>query len=303
VSERTLKQLVGALVVVAAIWLVTRLLSGGGGGIEASGEIATLFEGMTPDAVQAVRMTGPDGTAELSRATGRWTVNGWDADGVQVSQLLNELRLMEVGDLVATNPANHQRMGVDDEGAVRVEVDVDGDTRTVLIGDQGPRFGTAYGRLPGEDDVYVLEGDLRTHARKSVDAWRDKEIVAVDTAAVGRIEIERDGTSYAVVRGDSVWTLEDGGDVDAIQVRNVLVELSSVVASGFLTEADSLFVAPPGASSRAYSSSGETLAEITIGSGEGERWARAVGDSVTYRLSTFRVGRLAPTLETMRGGS
>ena len=171
------------------------------------------------------------------------------------------------------------------------------------MGKQGPRFGTAYGRLPGEDAVYVIEGDLRVHVRRRLDDWRDKEIVAIDSSRVSRIEVERDGDAYTLVRGDSAWSFEDGGEVDAFQVRNVLIELSSMIASGFLTEEDSLFALPQGGSNIAYSTDGDVLAEVTIGSGEGERWARTVGVDIVYRLSTFRVGRIAPTRDAVEPGS
>jgi len=44
-----------------------------------------------------------------------------------------------VGDLVATNPANHERMGVSADSARTVELDVAGATRALMFGDEGPR--------------------------------------------------------------------------------------------------------------------------------------------------------------------
>lgn len=302
-SERTLKQLVGALVVIVGIWLVASFLSRGGGSIGATGDIASFFDGMSRDAIAAVRFDGPTGSMEIRRTGGTWTANGFEADTASIARLVSALSGMEVGDLAATNPANHARMGVSADSATVVGVEVGGELRSILIGDQGPRFGTAYGRLPDEDEVYVLEGDLRVQARRPLDDWRNKEIAAVDTARVARVEIERDGDGYALVRGDSLWTFEDGGEADQTEVRGILSELATVIAAGFLTEDDSLFALPEGGSSVAYSADGEALARVTIGSGEGERWARTPGDSIVYRLSTFRVGRLAPTLEEVRPGA
>ena len=39
----------------------------------------------------------------------------------------------------------------------------------------------------------------------------------------------------------------------------------------------------------AYSRTGEVLAEITLGSGPGDRWARTTTDEYVYRVSSFRV--------------
>jgi hypothetical protein len=302
-SERTLKQLVGALVVAVAVWLVVSLVSGGGGSIGASGEAAEFFEGIAVSSVDAARFTSVAGSTELRRLDGRWTANGFPADSGTVARFLEALADMRLGDLAATNPSNHARMGVSDDSATTFEIDLAGATRALLVGKQGPRFGTGYGRFPGEDQVFVIEGDLRAHAQRRLDDWRDKEVVSVDTSLVVRIEVERDGTDYALVRGDSLWLLEDGGQADQAQVRNILAELSSMQSSGFLIETDSLYALPQDGATRAYADSGEVLAEITIGSGEGERWARRAGSEIVHRVSTFRIGRIAPTREAIGPGS
>lgn len=301
-SDRTLKLLVGALAVAVALWAVASLISGGGGAIGATGEAARFFEGVDSSSIESLRMDGPTGAVELTRAAGGWRVNGWEAGPSTVDRFLTALAEAEIGDLAATNPANHARMGVSADSAVTLELRTDGGSRTLLVGDQGPRFGTAYGRLPDRDEVYVIEGDIRGHVRRGVDEWRDTEILAVDTASVARVEIERDGDAYALVRGDSVWTFEGGDPVDPLQARNVLTELASMIAAGFLTEGDSIYRLPQGGSSIAYAADGSVLAEVTVGTGDGERWVRAAGDSVVYRLSTFRVGRLVPTRETLAPG-
>lgn len=298
-SERGLKRLVGALVIVVALWAVTSLLSGGGGSIAASGAIAGFFDEITPTSVDVVRLDGSDGPIELLREDSAWTANGFEADAAVIGRMFAALYDVEIGDLVATNPANHDRMGVSQDSAVTFEVQVSGETRTILVGKTGPRFATAYGRLPDEDEVYLIEGDLRVHVTRRLDDWRNKQIVAIDTSRAVRLEVERDGDAYTLVRGDSAWTFEDGAEAVAFQVRNILAELSSLIAAGFVMEGDSLYASPPGGVISAYSADGVTLATVTIGEGEGERWVRASGNDVVYRLSTFRVGRLAPTREAM----
>jgi len=300
VSDRTLKALVGALVIAVAVWLLSNLLSGGGGAIGASGDVVGVFEGVTQDGVDLVRLSGPSGDVTLSRVEGGWTADGFAADSATVQRLLSSLAEAEVGDLVAINPANHERMGVSADSAIVLELEATGRTRTVLVGNQGPRFETAYVRMPDEDEVYLLEGDLRVHLRRPLDDWRNKNIVRVDTSRVERLALERDGDRYVVIRGDSAWSFEDGGEVDQNRVRNVLAELRSVLAAGFLTEGDSLYGLAQAASAVAYADDGSVLAEVTLGAGEGERWARTPGDSIVYRISAFRAGRLVPTLEEVR---
>jgi len=301
-SERMLKQLVGALFLTVALWAIVSFLSSGGGSIAASGEIADFFEELGEASIDGVRIAGPDGEVELARAGGDWTANGFPADSGAISRLLGVLGELAVGDLVATNPANHDRMGVSVDSAVSVDFDVGGDSRSILVGRQGRRYATSYVRLPGEDEVYLLEGDLRIQVLRRLDDWRDRKMASIDSAAVSRIEIERDGDAYTMVRGDSAWTFEGGGVVNPFAVVGVLSELSSLMASGFLADSDSIAVLEQGGTTVAYSDTGEVLAEITIGSGSGDRWARTVTADYLYRVSSFRVGRVAPTREVAGWG-
>ena len=48
---------------------------------------------------------------------------------------------------------------------------------------------------------------------------------------------------------------------------------------------------------------GNVLAEVTIGSGTSERWVKASGDDVIYRLASFRIDRITPTRERMEPSS
>lgn len=302
-SERTLKQLVGALVLAVALWAIVSFLAGGGGSITASGEIADFFEELGEAHIDGVRIVGPDGEMELVRAGDDWTANGFPADSGSISRLLGVLGELAVGDLAATNTANHDRMGVSLDSAVSVDFDVGGEWRSILVGRQGRRYATSYVRLPGEDEVYLLEGDLRIQVVRRLDDWRDRRMISVDSATVSRIEIERDGDAYTMVRGDSAWTFEAGGAVSPFAVLGVLSELSNLMASGFLADGDSIAALEPGGRTIAYSGSGDVLADIALGSGSGDRWARTAINDYLYRVSSFRVGRVAPTREDAGGGS
>lgn len=299
-SEGTLKRLVGALVVVVGLWLLAEAMSGGSGSIAASGEMASFFDDLDPATLEAVRMTRGDTTVELRPSDGGWVVNGFPADSGSVARFLDELGAAEVGDLAATNPDNHARMGVSADSAARLELVAAGDTRTLLVGDAGRRFGTSYVRLPGDDRVHLLEADLRPHVRRGIDQWRNRVMVSVDSSAVARIEVERDGDAYALVRGDSAWTFEGGGGLRSTAVQGILAELSRLVASGFVAEGDSIGGSPASSTTRALSADGELLAEVTVGEGTGERWARSGRDDYVYRVSTFRADRVAPPREDLQ---
>ena len=302
-SERTLKQLVGALALAVGVWLVASVFSRGEGAIEASGAITRYLDGLDGASVEAVTIRRAGDTIALERSGTAWTVNGFPADSGSVARLTTALDEAEISDLVATNPANHARMGVAADSAAEVELTVGGTARTLLVGDAGRQFGTAYVRLPDQDEVYLLEGDVRAQVVRDLDAWRNRTMIAIDTAAVARLEVERDGDAYEIVRGDSAWTFEGGGEVAPVALNGMLSELARLVATGFVAEGDSIAELDPAAVTRAYDAEGTVLAEITLGSGSGDRWARTASDDYLYRVSSFRAGRVAPTREEAEPGS
>jgi hypothetical protein len=125
-------------------------------------------------------------------------------------------------------------------------------------------------------------------------------MLAIDTSRVARIEVRRDDDEFTLVRADTVWTFDDGSEARPSQVGSLLGELGGgLVASRFVADEDSLAAEPPGGTTVAYSESGDVLAEVTVGSGTGDRWGMVAGDSVRYRLPGFRVNLIVPTLESV----
>jgi hypothetical protein len=303
VSDRTLKRLLAALGAVAAVWLVVFLVSRGNGSepAEITGPIATFFEGADSASLSAVRFLRSFDTLELRKVGETWEAGGFKSDSGAVSRFFQTLGDTEIEGIAATNPANHARMGLDADTAAAMELEQAGATRRILIGLDGPRAGTLYARLPDEDVVYLLDSGIRSYVFRQLDDWRNRRMLAIDTARVRRLTVERDGQSATLVRADSVWTFADGSPANARPIQNILGELAGgLVASRFVAATDSIGMLPPGGSTVAYSESGEQLAAVTVGSGTGDRWGMAAGDSVRYRLPPFRVDLIVPRVETLR---
>lgn len=301
-SAKTLKVLVWVLVAALVVWGGVTLVSRWtGGGPTAAPALADLLQGVKADSVTWVHLKGPNATDSvvLEHTGKRWTVNGMATDSSIVANFFTTLNNTRIGALVSTNPANQASMGLSKDSAWTLSFDLGGKPHALLVGKMGPRFGTAYVRLPGQDRVYMANGNLRPEVTRSVEDWRNKRIVAVDTSAVHRLEIRRDGESYTLVRGDSTWALAGGGAADKTAVKDILEELSGLQAAGFIEKGDSLGNRPEGAHVVALSASGDTLAQVTLGSGKADRWARTPGDSVTYRLAGWRVDRLVPKRKTV----
>jgi hypothetical protein len=296
-SGRALKTLVLALAALCLIWVLLTLMPSGDGGQGPPPSVAELFHGANSESVREIRIDGGDREEPLllDRVNGGWKVNGFRADSGSLARFWEALEGAEIGDLVATNPANHARLGLVPDSALTLRLELHSETRTVLVGKAGNRYGTVYVRLPDSDSAFLLEGNLRSLLTRSLSDWRNKRIATIDTARIERLELEMEGERITLVRADSIWTFSEGGEADSGTVRPILSELARLEAGGFAESEDSL--SARGAALTALGQTGDTLAYLEIGSGEGERWIRARGDSVTYTIPAWRVDRLLPTFQ------
>lgn len=298
-SEQALKRIVVVLVVLVGLWGLSSLASSrrGSSPPAAGGGVAAALGGLEGAHVESVRLDGPLATLTLERSGGAWTVNGYPADSVALDRLWNALENAEVGGLVATNPANHDRMGVSSDSAWTVEVTRTGGTlSTVLVGNSGPTFPSAYARLPGQDSVVVVGGDLRSAVARGLVAWRDKTVLRTDTAALARIVIEADDGTHALERPDTLWMV-NGEEADALAVGNLVRELNRLVATGFAEDPEEAEADPRRVT--ALDAAGDTLAAVEIAGTGSTLQARVPGNDVVYEVPEWRVNRIVPTLETL----
>ena len=288
-SEKTLKQAIYFLAAVTALYLLTTLLNQGGSGAPSGGnELAEALEAAA-ETTDRVVFSGPERTVTLERATDGWTVNGYLADSVAVARFWDALSGSRVGDVAATNPANHGRLGVTADSAWTLTI---GQEDRLLLGHAGPQFGTAYVRLPDADEVYVLRGDLRSTATRPLADWRDKLVLAVDTALVAAVEVRRDGDTRRWERGDSTWS-EGGGDADETEIRNLLQELAGFQATGFAADSVAMQETPD-RQVRAFDAAGNEMASVSLDEGDGNLRALSDQSPYVFEVPSWRADRIAP---------
>ena len=302
-STKNLVRLVVAAAGLLGAWLLVALIpSDNSGGLDDSNDWSVFFTRLNRVTVSRVRFDGTDGPRVLAKAGDRWTIDGLAADSGTVARFWDSVEDATATDLVARNPDNHARMGLAQDSAFAMTFELDSETRTVLVGNEGPSVGTSFIRQPDSDDTFLLSSNFNAHLTRAVSDWRDRRVVVVDTAAVTRIELSAAGSSYALSRGDSAWTIAGGGEADASAVRGLLEELSTLRANGFLEEGEELYGTPQEIGLTALTESGDMLADLRIGEGEGDRWVTVSGDDTVFRLPSFRVDRLVPSRERLEGG-
>ena len=304
-TERTLKRILLALAVLVVFYLVLKVVEGprrsGGGGGEGD-VLEALLQGASPETVRSVAFVYRGDTIRLEPSPEGWLVNGYLADEMMVEDFWTQLRSATVADLVATNPTNHERLGVSEELASLLDLEqVQGGTLSVLMGNPGPAWSDVYGRLREEDDVYLIRGNLRSAATRTVSQWRDKHIAALDTSMVSRIHVETDGVEATLSRGGEGWTV-DGVPADSGRVRSLLSELARLDATDFAP--DTLQLPTPTRSLVVLGLSEETLLHVKLAKGVAANWwlQRDEGGTV-YQVTGWRAGRLVPAADSLRANA
>ena len=298
-SEQTLKRIFGAFAVLVVLWGISAVFSSRGGrGPSGGADVAAVFEGLDATTVEAVEIDGPTHTLVLERRASVWMTGPYPADSSALDRLWRALSQAQVDRLVASNPASHARLGLSPDSAWTLRLTrSDGGTSTLLVGKSGPTLPSTFVRLPDQDDVVVISQDLRTPLTRTPANWRDKTVVRIDTSAVARVVIERDGNSYTVERGDSTWVV-DGEATPRTATTGLMQELTRFVANGFLEDGSASELDPKRVT--ALDANGDTLATVLFTGEEAPLHARIPGSDLIFEVSDFQVQRIAPELATLR---
>lgn len=182
--------------------------------------------------------TGDNETkAELVMETSLWkTVNPGDiADNSKVTSFLSELTTANVNRLASENMSNLTNYGLDDELATHIVLK-SGESQVAKVKISQASGGKYF--LIAEDSNQILEIKGNIDASSSIDNWRSRQILPIDTAAVTEIEL-RGRSSFVLGRnGEGIQYLSDNEtkDVPADKYNAYLSAVNNLSASGFTDE-------------------------------------------------------------------
>jgi hypothetical protein len=308
---RHLKAIFAALAVLIVAYAAVQLLSGNGSGSGGDRIAASVREGFS-----TVRVLTPNAadTVHLQEADGTWTVNGYPADSALVRQLAEGLDTARVGRLVARSVTNHERLGVSDDSARRIEIGQAGDPGIMFLLGRGGTDGR-FVRFPPSDDVFAVPSASVRLLGRSAEEWRNRVVAAVDTAIVTRISVRRNDEPAPVLlarTGGSeaapAWSL-DGEVADSAAVEALLQESAELIATGFPSDSVAFAVdfGSPVAVLEMFASDGPgeapavSLLFLTAPDAR-DFLVRRADNALAYRISVAQAERLLPTRAMLRGG-
>ncbi len=138
-------------------------------------------------------------------------------DGAKVDSLLEKIASLDTRRLVATNPANFNRLEVDDEDFRRkIHVESGSANAALILGGSGGAD-TVYVRRAGEDNVYLGVGLNSWELSTQISTWIDASYVNVAQDDVLEIRVENDEGQFTFVRDGEGLTYADLGEDEVLE--------------------------------------------------------------------------------------
>ena len=223
------------LVGVALAGLVLRVVSEA----SAPSTLAGIFP-VAEEVVDQVLIQSAQGEARLVKSDGEWRIGIHKAFELRLASLWSIAELLRQSQLVAEEPAHHERLGVDDRNAVRVSFyKGESPVEELLIGHWSPQAGLAYVRRPVDEAVFSMPVNLPGIFEANANAWRNPVVVELQPEEItsvtlmypdGRIALEREDAGWAVVTPDG----RDAGDPARVQA--LLQFFAPLLTDGFPTD-------------------------------------------------------------------
>lgn len=171
----------------------------------------------------------------LMKAGNNWKVSRGEkavqAENSRVKFLINTIAKLRPERMVSRKKEKWDEYDVGDTTALKV-VAMEGSNEklNLFIGKQnGP---STYVRIEGEDEVYIVEGNIRSSFDKKFNDWRDKSFLRVEPDKVTKIAFNYPDSGFVAQKKDNVWML---GTVkaDSVGMQRFLNKLRSKDISSF----------------------------------------------------------------------
>lgn len=261
-----------------------------------------------------------DGKNDLAfwQENGEWLIAGdtegeiFPADTAGVNRALRATLLATDAEIISRNPEKSGIFEVDSTG-IRVKILAADSTMlaSFFIGKTGSDFSTNYVRLEGENEVYVVKGDIKRQFDRAWRGFRQMYILKVDKDEIATIELKReDGSLRIQAQDDDSWALiaPEEGTIKESFANRLLNTIANFRADDFAhadtmdTGLDEPFmeikvILKDGTEQRVLM--GALIAPKPEEEPSGKRYAAIEGSRWLYQVGKFRIETLSKPIDEM----
>lgn len=204
--------------------------------------------------VDKISFISPEGKFDLIRQDTAWFAKMEDrsvpARKSTVHSILYPLAHLEAKRIVTSQQERHAEYEVSDSMATRLELYENGKrTAEILIGgfyfDQTTRSANGYARLPGRNEVYLIDGFTAISLKPTFDVFRERKLMNLKADDLAAIEWkDQSGGKRTISKENGQWYYAGMEAVDSTSFHNYLMRLVNVQGKEFI-EADTVRIASP----------------------------------------------------------
>ena len=223
-----------ALIIIGLAGLIIRLVSTESDELTLDGILP-----ITPDVVNRVVISGDLEEAILVKVGNTWQIGRDLTFEDRLNALWVTVSEIDGAQLVALNPANHSRMGVQDGQGIRVSF-YRGEFKQeeFIVGQWSPQVRFCYLRRPGKDKVFGVPCPFGNIFDPNPNSWRNPVVTRIPRAEIDRIEFAYPDEEFVLAPGGRGWTVDDGSSIEPANLfvlEGVLRNIERLVAADFAT--------------------------------------------------------------------
>ena len=174
------------------------------------------FNFFTADSISVARfeITTQEDTISLAKEADEWRIVepvNWRLQVGKIEKLYDTVLTAETSSIpVSENESSLEKYQLTDSLAVHFKtIDASGNVLDdVLIGKSSNSNVTPVRKIDS-NKVYLLETNILSKVKQTLDSWRKREIVEIDPEQITKFIVAYDDTTYTLTRSDSLWQYED----------------------------------------------------------------------------------------------
>ena len=222
-----------ALIAVGIAGLIVRVVSSGSNELVLSGLLP-----LSQDVVDRVTISSGEKEAELIRIGGTWSVRRTPVFPPKLASLWTAVSDIDGAQLIATNPNNHERMGVaDGQGTVVSFYLGPSIQEQFIVGKWTDEVRLCYLRRSGTKEVHGIPCPLANVFDPDSDGWRNPVVAAIPRDEVESLTFTYPDEEFVLTISDGDWVVASDGEERSADLRQVDIVLTTIerllLASGF----------------------------------------------------------------------
>lgn len=274
-----------------------------------------VLDELSSSDVTAVDIDKGGETILLKKTGDTWgvTEKNYPVDSQKINAVLSAVQALKLTALVSET-GDLKRYELDPEKRLQVSVRAgDRPIREFDVGKTAPTYRHTFVRIAGDDRVFHAAGSFRADLDQTVDGFRDKRIISVNTDIIKGIRLEKDGVirdfSREGKKGDTgsdteaaAWVSADGPPPDADAIKRLVAILSSLKCSSYsATESKEEFLAEEPLVRVVLQA--ETTIELNLYSkaGDGPYPGISSENAYPFELDSYQGGDIVSKADTLLG--